>query len=207
MSAIHYTKPSITELEIRLCHRRRRERLGRALLRIHRPLRAGVPRASRRQARHRHLELHRRAAHGPGGARHRPGRRSDPRRHQLDRLGRADHLSRRDAGSSSMCCPIRWCLDPAAGRSGDHAAHQGHHRRASLRQPLRHGCAAGDRRNATAFRSSRMRPKRSAPSGTASAPVQHGRLRHLLVPWHQDRDHRRRRHVRHQRRRALRDAC
>ena len=94
---IYYTKPSITELEVPYATDAAAQRLGRALLRVHRcferPFRrtwASSTRSARRAAPARCIWA--------GRAGNRPGRRSDPRRHQLDRLRRPRHVSGRTAG-------------------------------------------------------------------------------------------------------------
>ena len=158
-------------------------------------------RASRCHARDRYLQLYRRTAYGVGGARHRYRRRGDPRRHQLDRIGSPDNLSRRQT---------RFCGHPTrhlvlgshCRRSRDYAAHQSHSRGhlygnlcdmdAFMRSVLD-----------TAYQSSRTPPKPSVQYGMARRAGTMG-LRYIFFPWHQDRHYRRRRRIRYERQHALR---
>ena len=93
-----HSKPSITELEVGYATDAARHGWGdRCYEYIHR-FENAVQGASGRSPCDRNVELHRCAAHGPGRAGHRPRRRSDPCRHQLDRQRRARHPPRRQTG-------------------------------------------------------------------------------------------------------------
>ena len=91
---------------------RRVERLPRAI----RARLCGVP---RRQARDRHVELHRRASSGAVGARRRPRRRGDRSRPDVGRHGQRRRLPRGDAGLRRMSSRTAgaWPRPPSKPRS------------------------------------------------------------------------------------------
>ena len=63
--------------------------------------------------------------------------------------------------------PVTWNMDPAAIEALIGPQDAGHHRRAPVRPPGRHGPDPGDRQTPTVCSSSRMPPKRRAPSTRA----------------------------------------
>ena len=83
-----------------------------------------------------------------------------------------------------------------AGQAGDHPAHQGDSRGAPVRQSVRHGRAARhrsrDRHPGHRRRRGSHRLAMARPGGRLA-----GGVRRFFVSWHQDHDHRRGRHVRH----------
>ncbi len=110
---IHYTKPSITELEVEYATDAARNGWGPKCYDYMNKFEAGFRRLRGHEFRHRHVELYGRHAHGAGGAGHRPRRRGDPRRHQLDRHRRAYRACGRNAGAGRHP-PDSWCIDPDA---------------------------------------------------------------------------------------------
>ena len=97
-SRIFYTKPSITEKEVKYATDAARYGWGEHCYEYINRFEELFKQHLGREICRRHIQLHRRAPYGPGRAGRRPGGRSDSGRYQLDRQRRAYHISRRKAG-------------------------------------------------------------------------------------------------------------